>query len=85
MEKSDIYIIIKKMFIDNYNVKLEYCWYKTNIKDDIGIDSLGLSELSLYIEEIFDVYATEEDLYDCENVEDVVDLIFNLMEIKKHA
>ena len=80
MDKGEFFNIIKKELSSRYNIDEKNIDYKTKILDDIIIDSLGITELSVYIEEIFDVFITDDELYNCKTVEDMVDLIYKKME-----
>lgn len=76
MDKGEFFNILKKELSSRYNIDEKNIDYKTKIQDDIIIDSLGITELSVYIEEIFDVFITDDELYNCKTVEDMVDLIY---------
>jgi acyl carrier protein len=80
MDKGEFFNILKKELSSRYNIDEKNIDYKTKIQDDIIIDSLGITELSVYIEEIFDVFITDDELYNCKTVEDMVDLIYKKME-----
>ena len=80
MDKGEFFNILKKELVSRYGLDENNFDYKTKIQDDIIIDSLGITELSVYIEEIFDVFITDDELYNCKTVEDMVDLIYKKME-----
>ena len=62
--------LVESLNIDGEEIKLE-----SNLKDDLGIDSLAAVELSLDLETEFDVEISDEDLAALVTVEDIVKLI----------
>ena len=62
--------LVESLNIDGGDIKLE-----SNLKDDLGIDSLAAVELSLDLETEFDVEISAEELAALVSVEDIVKLI----------
>ncbi len=62
--------LVESLNIDGDEIKLE-----SNLKDDLGIDSLAAVELSLDLETEFDVEISDEELAALVTVEDIVKLI----------
>lgn len=62
--------LVESLNIDGGEIKLE-----SNLKDDLGIDSLAAVELSLDLETEFDVEISDEELAALVTVEDIVKLI----------
>lgn len=62
--------LVESLNIDGEDIKLE-----SNLKDDLGIDSLAAVELSLDLETEFDVEISDEELAALVTVEDIVKLI----------
>lgn len=62
--------LVESLNIDGGDIKLE-----SNLKDDLGIDSLAAVELSLDLETEFDVEISDEELAALITVEDIVKLI----------
>ena len=62
--------LVESLNIDGGDIKLE-----SNLKDDLGIDSLAAVELSLDLETEFDVEISDEELAALVSVEDLVKLI----------
>ena len=62
--------LVESLNIDGEGIKLE-----SNLKDDLGIDSLAAVELSLDLETEFDVEISDEELAALVTVEDIVKLI----------
>ena len=62
--------LVESLNIEGGDIKLE-----SNLKDDLGIDSLAAVELSLDLETEFDVEISDEELAALVSVEDIVKLI----------
>ena len=62
--------LVESLNIDGEEIKLE-----SNLKDDLGIDSLAAVELYLDLETEFDVEISDEELAALVTVEDIVKLI----------
>lgn len=62
--------LVESLNIDGEEIKLE-----SNLKDDLGIDSLAAVELPLDLETEFDVEISDEELAALVTVEDIVKLI----------
>lgn len=80
MEKSEIFNIVKKDLIHKYNLNETKFNYNTNIQNEVLVDSLGIVELSIYIEELFDIIVSDDELFNCKNVQDMINLIYKEME-----
>ena len=63
-------IIVNELRCDADDVTLE-----TNLKEDLDADSLDVVELSLALEEHFEIEIPDEDMVDIATVKDIVDYI----------
>lgn len=66
---------VKDALVESLNVDGEEIKLESNLKDDLGIDSLAAVELSLDLETEFDVEISDEELAALVTVEDIVKLI----------
>ena len=66
---------VKDALVESLNIEGEYIKLESNLKDDLGIDSLAAVELSLDLETEFDVEISDEELAALVTVEDIVKLI----------
>lgn len=78
MKKEDILAIIKEKMKDEYNIPDDKVTYETTLENDLGFDSLCLNELSMMLEEWFDVELSAEELFECDTIEKIVDLIYKI-------
>ena len=68
---------LKKIIADVLNVDPEEITMETTFVDDLGADSLDLSQVIMGIEEEFDIEIDAEDTEDIKTVEQAVELIKN--------
>ena len=66
---------VKDALVESLNIVGEDIKLESNLKDDLGIDSLAAVELSLDLETEFDVEISDEELAALVTVEDIVKLI----------
>ena len=66
-------IIVNELSCDADDVTLE-----TNLKEDLDADSLDVVELSLALEEHFEIEIAEESMENIATVKDIVDYIENV-------
>ncbi|KXU51814.1 MAG: acyl carrier protein [Coprobacillus cateniformis] len=66
---------VKDALVESLNIEGEDIKLESNLKDDLGIDSLAAVELSLDLETEFDVEISDEELAALVTVEDIVKLI----------
>ena len=66
---------VKDALVESLNIDGEEIKFESNLKDDLGIDSLAAVELSLDLETEFDVEISDEELAALVTVEDIVKLI----------
>ena len=66
---------VKDALVESLNIDEEEIKLESNLKDDLGIDSLAAVELSLDLETEFDVEISDEELAALVTVEDIVKLI----------
>ena len=66
---------VKDALVESLNIEGEDIILESNVKDDLGIDSLAAVELSLDLETEFDVEISDEELAALVTVEDIVKLI----------
>ncbi|MGA0447976.1 MAG: acyl carrier protein [Candidatus Phytoplasma pyri] len=63
-------IIAEQLSIDKNNIKLE-----SDLKDDLGIDSIDAVGLIIKIEEFFKIEVSDENLQKFKNVKDILEYI----------
>lgn len=66
---------VKDALVESLNIDREEIKLESNLKDDLGIDSLAAVELSLDLETEFDVEISDEELAALVTVADIVKLI----------
>ena len=66
---------VKEVLVDAINVDEEVITLESNLKDDLGIDSLAAVELSLELETEFDIRIEDEELAKLVTVADIVKLL----------
>mgnify|MGYP000037917542 CR=1 FL=1 len=74
MDKNEIFTtvakIINKALLEPKEILIEH-----NLKEDIGLDSIGYVELGTSLEDIYNVDITDEQVMAFETVADVVDMV----------
>ncbi|MDO4765470.1 MAG: acyl carrier protein [Eubacteriales bacterium] len=68
---------LKEVIVDNLNCDEEKVTPEANLKDDLDADSLDAVELSMAIEEEFDVVVPENAMKDFETVGDILKFLEN--------
>lgn len=68
---------LKEVIVDNLNCDEEKVTLEANLKDDLDADSLDAVELSMAIEEEFDVVVPENAMKDFETVGDILKFLEN--------
>lgn len=64
---------VKKVLIEQFGVEEDAITMDTNFKDDLGADSLDLVDISMALEEVFDLdEMAEEDVNTIKTVGDLV-------------
>lgn len=66
---------VKEVIMDTINCEESKVTIDANLKDDLGIDSLDAMELSMALEEAYDITIAEEDLVNFVTVKNIVDYI----------
>jgi acyl carrier protein len=66
---------VKEALVDSLNIDENDIELTSSLKEDLDIDSIDAVELSLDLEEKFDVELTDEELAALKTVEDIVKLI----------
>ena len=66
---------VKDALVESLNIEGEDIKLESNLKDDLGIDSLAAVELSLDLETEFDVEISDEELAALVTGEDIVKVI----------
>lgn len=64
---------VKEIIADKLNVSVDEITEETNLKDDLGADSLDMMELIMAFETEYDVELPEEDLEKINTVEDIME------------
>lgn len=81
MERSRIIELIKS-HLDDHNVEYSTLEIKTNFRDDLGLDSLEVLELILYLESKLDINLNIEEMYSIDTINDLVKYINNIYGVK---
>lgn len=68
---------IKSILADQFSEDEDSITLSTELKEDLGADSLDLADLIMAIEDEFEVELQDEDLEDIKTVGDIVDYIEN--------
>lgn len=63
---------VREIIADKLNVSIDEIGEDTNLKDDLGADSLDMMELIMAFESEYDVELPEEDLEKINTVEDIM-------------
>lgn len=66
---------VKEVLIEAINVDGDLITLEANLKEDLGIDSIAAVELSLQLEEEFDIRIEDEELAKLVSVQDIVTLL----------
>lgn len=66
---------VKEVLMEAINVDGELIKLESNLKDDLGIDSIAAVELSLELETEFDIRIEDEELAKLVTVADIVNLL----------
>jgi acyl carrier protein len=77
MDKKSIEDKIKQIISDRLEVKAEKITPESKLRDDLGIDSFGLVELSFEIKDKFGIKIEDSDFPKILKVRDAVDYIYN--------
>lgn len=72
---SDVTEKVKKIIIDQLGVSAEEVKPEASFVEDLGADSLDLTELIMAMEEEFDVKIEDEEAEKIKTVQDVIDFI----------
>lgn len=66
---------VKEIIVEIICCDEEQVTLSANLKEDIGIDSLDATELSMALEEAYDITIEAEDLQKFVTVQDIVDFV----------
>jgi acyl carrier protein len=77
-EKSMIELIAEKLGVSSSMIKLQ-----SNFKNDLGADSLDVLDLTIEIEDRFDIHIHDDDIAKCETVKQLLDVIKTKVENEK--
>lgn len=66
---------VKEIIIETTNCDEDKITLEASLKDDLGIDSLDAMELSMALEEAYNITIAEEALKDFDTVKKIVDYI----------
>lgn len=66
---------IKEIIVEQLEIKAEEITEQTNLKEDLGADSLDLYELVMALEDEYSVEIPAEDLEKIHTVQDVMDYL----------
>jgi acyl carrier protein len=66
---------IKKAISEEFFIDEDQITEESNLKDDLGIDSLASMQLILDMEKQFNIHVEDEEVMDIETVADVVALL----------
>lgn len=74
---ADVLEKVTQIVVDRLGVEAEKVTPEASFKDDLGADSLDITELVMELEDAFDMEINEEDAEKIVTVKDVVDYINN--------
>ncbi len=66
---------VKEVIVETANLNAEDIKLESNLKDDLGLDSLDAVELNMALEEAFELSIADEELANFVTVKDIVDYI----------
>ncbi len=66
---------IKDIIVENLDVDADEIKLETNLKDDLGADSLDAVEIVMAVEEEFDIEIPDEEAQKIVTVKDIVDYV----------
>ena len=66
---------VKEIIVDTISCDEEQVTLQANLREDIGIDSLDATELSMALEEAYDITIEAEELQGFVTVQNIVDFI----------
>lgn len=66
---------VREIIVETLSCDLDKVTMEARLADDLGADSLAAVELSMALEEAFDVTISDEDLPNMKTVGDLVDFI----------
>lgn len=68
---------VKKILVDSLNIDENIIKPESRLSEDLGIDSLSAVELSLELENSFNVQLSDEELQGLKTVQDICDVLTN--------
>lgn len=72
---SDVTSKVTKIIVDQLGVSADEVKPEAKFVDDLGADSLDLTELIMAMEEEFDIEITDDDAQKIQKVQDAIDYI----------
>lgn len=72
---SDVTSKVTKIIVDQLGVSADEVKPETKFVDDLGADSLDLTELIMAMEEEFDIEIADDDAQKIQKVQDAIDYI----------
>ena len=72
---SDVTIKVTKIIVDQLGVSADEVKPEAKFVDDLGADSLDLTELIMAMEEEFDIEIADDDAQKIQKVQDAIDYI----------
>lgn len=79
MEKNEILVQLKKIICQFVDLSPDEITEQTNIRTDLGLNSLELVNLAVEIEEVFDLEIPDREAMGLQTVEDAVNIIADYM------
>ncbi len=70
-----------KVLIESMGFEVEQIKHSSKLKDDIGMDSLDIIELSVMIENFYNVTIEDNSLFSVETLDDLEIIIINKLKI----
>ena len=72
---SDVTSKVTKIIVDQLGVSADEVKPEAKFVDDLGADSLDLTELIMAMEEVFDIEIADDDAQKIQKVQDAIDYI----------
>ena len=68
---------LRNIMLENTNIDVSSLSLSTNLQSDLSLDSLGMVELAVYIEDEFNIKLSDEKIESFETIKDIVEYIEN--------
>lgn len=77
MERQEVFLKIKEIVIEHFEIDKDKVTEAISIKDDLEADSISIMEFVLELEDVFEAEISDEDAEKIETIGAAVDHIMN--------